>query len=113
MSSGGQLPSKDIDHILMGSLGVLECECSEWAIAEPVRIGDHHPNCKHRGEEKPFVRIGIVGSGSFLEPLETAYTVVHDMLVDYHVGKERHKVTLELVYMTQLEFESIPEFTGF
>lgn len=59
-------------------------------------------------DKKRYVRVSLKGCGSFVaEPNEAQAFVVNDL-----IDEQDHEYTLEDVWMTPHEYESLPEFTG-
>lgn len=82
------------------------CECVYWARTD-ARSSRHHTNCPHFKEER-FVRISMEGGATYLQP-EADLRPLLDEIKEAGKGQ---KWTLELVLLTQDEYERLPEFTG-
>lgn len=82
------------------------CSCITWARTDG-RLTSHHPRCPAFAERR-FVKIKVEGGGCYTQP-EDQLGVLLDEIKEAFVGA---KWTLELVTLTQEEFDRLPEFAG-
>jgi len=86
------------------------CECLSWC-SRDVREADkyhHHEDCEVK---RPFARIAPVNDpkNSFIERVENL-NILADMLQD---TEEKDGYILTVVYLSEREYRSLPEFQGF
>ena len=64
--------------------------------------------CKNRPKKK-YIKITLHGGNSYVEPMHLRPTALDGELDGAEIGT---KWTLELIEMNEVEYESLPEFTG-
>ena len=84
----------------------MNCECLNWARIDG-RLTNHHPNCDSF-EEKRYLKISLDGGGSYV----TEVSDLSYLAEEIKESSDCAKWVIEIVKMTQEEFEAIPEFTG-
>ena len=82
------------------------CECTTWARTDG-RLTNHHPNCKQFKQER-FVRITLHGGGIYTQPAD----YLGPLLEEIAEAPPGTSWNVELVEMTQEEFDRMPEFEG-
>jgi hypothetical protein len=82
------------------------CACTTWARTDG-RLTEHNPACKNFRQSR-YVRVTLVGHGCYVQPA-SAMNVLLDEIGEAEPGA---KWTLELIELTQEEYDRLPEFTG-
>lgn len=90
--------------------------CGTWACADEkaikcMFINGHHPECPNMPEKEKYVKQTRDGSGTYvvLKLDKNLGACIVDDLFESDIGE---KITLEVIELTEAEYNALPEFQG-
>lgn len=82
------------------------CSCATWARTD-TRLTNHHPRCPEF-KQKRFVKVTLHHGGTYTQDADDLGVLLEE-ISEADIGAIW---TVELVAMTQEEYDRLPEFAG-